>query len=188
MKNKNLYIGVGIALVVVYFLMRKKKSAPSDATTKSADAPTLSEETKAAIKLIEGKGIMPPTTSTCGCGSGQTPCPNVRCARQGKDMREPIDLQKAFQEAGITEKDFDTLEAKYEILNKELRGKVSPTQRKPLIMESLQKFADENKISLEGYLKVLPIERRVRRRERNKSGATPTLSNETETFAFNLTF
>jgi hypothetical protein len=113
MKNKNLYIGVGIALVVVYFLMRKKKSAPSVETTKSADAPTLSDETKAAIKLMEGKGIMPPTTSTCGCGSGQKPCPNVRCARKSS-----------------------------------ISNSVNP----------------------------------------KVSTATPTLSNETETFAFNLTF
>ena len=85
MKNKALYIGIGVVALLGYFFLIRKKGA--DATT-SEGAETRSAE---ATDSTGGRGIVPPTkgsalttsqpaTPTCGCGTGQTPCPNVRCA------------------------------------------------------------------------------------------------------------
>ena len=94
MKNKALYIGLGVVALggLVFFIMRKKgadalasqemetkatEESPSQATV--ASAPTMPSIVPLASK---GSGITrpQPAATTCGCGAGQTPCPNVRCA------------------------------------------------------------------------------------------------------------
>jgi hypothetical protein len=99
MKNKALYIGLGVVALggLAYFMMRKKgadaaasqpmETKSTEATPSAATTPTLTDAQKADLeKLIGGRSIVPPSpsqgrpnTPTCGCGTGQTPCPNVRC-------------------------------------------------------------------------------------------------------------
>jgi len=101
MKNKALFIGLGVVALggLLFFMMRKKgtdTTASQDMETKSADATASQDmETKSAAATpsavatpteapLPSKGIAITTTQpaapTCGCGAGQIPCPNMRCA------------------------------------------------------------------------------------------------------------
>jgi len=67
MKNKNLYIGLGVAALAVigYMVYSKKKGATTDATTKSADAPEedspiANEELEKVFGGNKGVAYMPP--------------------------------------------------------------------------------------------------------------------------------
>jgi hypothetical protein len=81
MKNKALYIGIGVVALggLIYFMMRKKGA--DSVETKSAET---TEATDATAATTPSKGSALTTTQpaapTCGCGAGQIPCPNQRCA------------------------------------------------------------------------------------------------------------
>lgn len=81
MKNKALYIGLGVVAVggLLYFMMRKKgadATASESAETKSAEvAPTEIATPSKGSALTTTQ----PAAATCGCGTGQIPCPNMRC-------------------------------------------------------------------------------------------------------------
>lgn len=88
MKNKALYIGLGVVALggLLFFMMRKKgtdATASEEMETKSSEATPSAVATPTEVPL-PSKGIAITTTQpaapTCGCGTGQIPCPNVRCA------------------------------------------------------------------------------------------------------------
>jgi hypothetical protein len=85
MKNKNLYIGLGVAALAVYFFVyRKKQGGATGTATKSADAPAVnvpSRNEELIRQIREARSLLP-----CGCGEGQNRCPNVRCARPTATM------------------------------------------------------------------------------------------------------
>ena len=82
MKNKALYIGLGVVALggLAYFMMRKKGT---DATASEEMETKSSEATPLALPLpSKGSALTTtqPAAPTCGCGTGQIPCPNMRCA------------------------------------------------------------------------------------------------------------
>lgn len=88
MKNKALYIGIGVVALggLIYFMMRKKgadATASDEMETKSTEETPSAATTPSVVPLAsKGSGITrpQPLAPTCGCGTGQIPCPNQRCA------------------------------------------------------------------------------------------------------------
>ena len=93
--NKTLLIIGGVAAVgiVGYMLLKNNKSEDSmtkegsdeqKAANNSASAPT------SPTKGVNTANMTPIAASTCGCGAGQTPCPNVRCANKTDITGRPV--------------------------------------------------------------------------------------------------
>ena len=81
MKNKALYIGLAVVALggLIYFMMMRKKGAESAemGETKSAEATDAAATTPSKGSALT---MGAPSATNCGCGSGQIPCPNQRCA------------------------------------------------------------------------------------------------------------
>jgi len=192
MKNKALYIGIGVAALLGYFfLIRKKQGGDMDAATKSADAPTTNDPTG-------GRGIVPPTqptkgspsqgrpnTPNCGCGTGQIPCPNVRCAtKTNVTSTSPSSSQDdLFKRFGITQSDYDKMMGKRLKIRESLQAIESIPERKKQYRRRLREFAAQNNISYGAFKTAFEAMNTA-----NSSSISPMADSETETFAFTLTF
>ena len=187
MNNKAIYIGLGVVALggLAYFMMRKKDA---DATT-SEGAEIKSAE---ATDPTGGRGIVPPTkgspsqgrpnTPNCGCGTGQTPCPNVRCA--SKTQVTPTNERAGdlfFQQFGITKTDYQKMKQAAIEIKTSLKDADVETRAKEL-RQQLRAFARKNNISVASY-------KRARQAMTSAEGSvSPQADSETETFAFTLNF
>ena len=202
MNNKALYIGLGVVALggVAYFMMRKKTSdapASDDVETKSAEvseptAPTSSAPNKGSA-LTKDR----PAAPTCGCGTGQIPCPNQRCASKTQvapTVAAPISTaaDPLFLKFGITMADFNKMEAKRAEFKEQIR-KERRTGRGLMggsieLMKRLSRFAGEQGISFGAYRNAKDAEVLLRSQGGAMGSVSPQTDPETENFAFNLTF
>lgn len=189
MKNKALYIGLGVAALggVAYFMMRKKTSdasASDDMETKSAEASEPTASTTSASSKGSALTKDRPAAPSCGCGTGQIPCPNQRCASKTQvapTAAAPSTLSdEAFALLGITKADNEKMQAQERIIKEAFPRTRDIGKRVRL----LAKFAEENKISMTAFL----LARKALRAAANNGSISPQTDGETENFAFNLTF
>jgi len=183
MKNKNLYIGLGVAALAVigYMMYSKKKGATTDATTKSAEAN--SEEEVAETKSTE-----------------------VSAPIKSADT-----LESLLAKNNISKEDFDKIDAYARDKASRVRTRGGNPQ-----MKFAEEFATKNNLNFKGYKAVkeglfeirkdekkampnIAIESSVTKPRKKKrftlknrlkevSTATPSMDNETDTFAFNFSF
>jgi hypothetical protein len=204
MKNKNLYIGLGVAALAVigYLVYTKKKGATTDATTKSADAPE--EDSPKANedleKLIGGRGIVPPKKTTLSA-----------------PVESADPYERALAKNNISREDYSKIESA--AINAPIKS--SPNiriNREVAQLKAAEKFAKENNLNFKGYLaakeEITNLQEEARKgmtktktaiqssvtkpkkkkrfglknRLQEVSTATPNMDNETDTFAFNFSF
>jgi hypothetical protein len=186
MKNKALYIGIGVAALLGYFFLIRKKT--DTAVASSDDMENKSAETSESTQPTKGMplpNMRPPVATTCGCGTGQIPCPNVRCAtKTNVTSTSPSSSQDdLFKRFGITQSDYDKMMGKRLKIRESLQAIESIPERKKQYRRRLREFAAQNNISYGAFKTAFEAMNTA-----NSSSISPMADSETETFAFTLTF
>jgi hypothetical protein len=93
--NKTLLIIGGVAAVGIVGYMLLKNNKSEESMTKEGSDEQKAADTNASTSTTPSKGsnianLTPPKATTCGCGAGQTPCPNVRCASRTDITGRPV--------------------------------------------------------------------------------------------------
>jgi hypothetical protein len=155
MKNKALYIGLGVAALAVvgFFAFRKKQGSAEDMETRSADVDSETDETEAA-KPAKGQALSSlakPAKATAPTSVSTPKAPTTSAAPAASSSTSNDILFLAY---GITQKDYEKMDAERERLKKELEALgIKKMVRLRVLLKGLSDFAIKNNISAEGYSK-----------------------------------
>jgi hypothetical protein len=155
MKNKALYIGLGVAALAVvgFFAFRKKQGSAEDMETRSADVDSEMDETEAA-KPAKGQALSSlakPAKATAPT-SVSTPKAPTTSAAPAASSSTPTDV--LFLAYGITQKDYEKMDAERSRLLKEIETLgIDKREGYKIMLKGLGDFATKNNISSEGFAK-----------------------------------
>ena len=150
MKNKALYIGLGVAALAVvgFFAFRKKQGSAEDMETRSADVDSEMDETQAA-KPAKGQALSSlakpaKATAPTSVSTPKAPTTATAPAASSNDV--------LFLAYGISQKDYDKMIAQKDKISKEADDAQLPAEIKnKVVRDSLISFSLKNNISFKGF-------------------------------------